>query len=95
MKKLFIIFYIVFFTPLTVQSQQWTGPTSPIDPMWGSKGSSIMSEALRDNQDFQYQMQLQQQQRKMREMQEEMDALKSQQRRNSYDTFKTTDPLFR
>ena len=26
---------------------RWTGPTSSLDPLWGLKGSSIMTEALR------------------------------------------------
>lgn len=49
-KKILITSYIVLATSLTVQgADRWTGPTSPIDPMWGMKGSSIMAEALRDN----------------------------------------------
>lgn len=48
MKKLFIIGYIILATSTTTYAGgKWSGPTSPIDPMWGLKGSSIMSEALR------------------------------------------------
>jgi hypothetical protein len=49
LKKVLITGYIVLSTTLTHATDKWTGPTSPIDPMWGMKGSSIMAEALRDN----------------------------------------------
>lgn len=48
MKKLLVVGYIVFATTTSaLAGDKWSGPTSPIDPMWGLKGSSIMSEALR------------------------------------------------
>ena len=49
-KKILIAGYIILATSLTVQgADKWTGPTSPIDPMWGLKGSSVMAEILREN----------------------------------------------
>jgi len=47
LKKILIISYIVLSTTLTHAADKWSGPTTPIDPMWGLKGSSIMVEALR------------------------------------------------
>jgi hypothetical protein len=47
-KKILITGYIILATSLTAHpTDKWTGPTSPIDPMWGLTGSSLMSEALR------------------------------------------------
>jgi hypothetical protein len=47
MKKLFLLGCIVLSTTSAFAGGKWSGPTSPIDPLWGMKGSSIMSEALR------------------------------------------------
>lgn len=48
MKTIFLVALFVLIPTVTF-AEKWTGPTSPIDPMWGMKGSSIMSEALRSN----------------------------------------------
>ena len=48
LKKILIISYIVLSTSFTHAADRWSGPTSPTDPMWGMKGSSLMAEALRD-----------------------------------------------
>lgn len=49
MKRLLLSATMVLCASLTAHAgSKWTGPTSPIDPMWGMKGSSIMAEALRD-----------------------------------------------
>ena len=62
MKRILIAAAITLFTcGLVHAADKWTGPISPIDPMWGMRGSSIMAEALRDRtQEYQ-------QQRKMRD----------------------------
>lgn len=45
-----IAVYIILATSLTVHgAERWTGPTSSLDPMWGLKGSSVMTEILREN----------------------------------------------
>ena len=49
LKKILIAAYIILATSLTVHgADKWTGPTSPLDPMWGLKGSSVMTEILRE-----------------------------------------------
>ena len=49
-KKILIAGYIVLATSLTVHgADTWTGPTTPLDSMWGLKGSSVMTEILREN----------------------------------------------
>ena len=49
-KKIIIATYIILATSLTVHgADTWTGPTTPLDPMWGLKGSSVMAEILREN----------------------------------------------
>ena len=48
-KKILIAAYIILATSLTVHgADKWTGPTSSLDPMWGLKGSSVMTEILRE-----------------------------------------------
>lgn len=49
MKKFIVVSIIVLSATSAFAGGKWSGPTSPIDPMWGLKGSSIMSEALRSN----------------------------------------------
>lgn len=50
LKKILIAAYIILATSLTTHgADTWTGPTSPLDPMWGLKGSSVMAEILREN----------------------------------------------
>jgi len=49
-RNLFGILLLLFFLSCPFQSyagDRWTGPTSSLDPLWGAKGSSIMTEALR------------------------------------------------
>lgn len=78
MKKLLLISIIILSTTPIFAADKWTGPTSPIDPMWGMSGSSIMAEALRNNQpSLQQQMQMQDKDRKIGELQEEINTMRS------------------
>lgn len=49
MKKVVLVGVFLLIASTSHARDKWTGPTSPIDPMWGMSGSSIMAEALRDN----------------------------------------------
>jgi hypothetical protein len=91
MKKLLILLTLLI-PSITLAADRWTGPTSPINPMWGSKGSSIMSEALRDNQPtYEQQLESMNQQRKIRALEDQLDEERSKSRDSSISIY----PIFK
>ena len=82
MKRFVIAAAITLFTcGLAYAADKWTGPISPIDPMWGMRGSSIMAEALRDRtQEFQQQQQMRRQQDTIRDLEDQLDKMKRESR---------------
>jgi hypothetical protein len=88
MKKLILIGAFLLIASTSHAADRWTGPTSPIDPMWGLSGSSIMAEALRDqSNDFQIQQDIRARDRKIQDQQDEINSLKSKQSGSSTDFY--------
>lgn len=81
MKSLIIalVFTLSNLAPV-MAGDKWSGPTSPIDPMWGMSGSSIMAEGLRDRDskiDPAFDMSGDSKSKRIRELESELDELKA------------------